>query len=129
MDGRARCGRILIGIVRIGQSYRFNREVAVRLLEPAGVRAWQNVYVVSACLFSLCIGLLAGRVLMFEVAVSHMLVTVVAFAYGIGLIVRVAVRPLIAGVQVALLLSAPTVVAALNQGTVYFRGAPFFFFK
>jgi signal transduction histidine kinase/CheY-like chemotaxis protein len=116
---------LALGIVRIGQSHRFNREVAVRPLEPAGVRAWQNVYVVFACLFSLCIGLLAGRVLMFEDAVSHMLVTVVAFAYGIGLIVRVAVRPFIAGVQVALLLFAPTVVAAANQGTVYFAALLF----
>ena len=109
-----------LGILQIAQSCRFNREVAVRPLEPHRVRAWQNLYVVFACLFSVCIGMLGGCVLMLDDAVSHMLITVLAFAYRNRTIIRVAVRPIIAGVQVALVLFAPTVVAAFNQGTVYF---------
>ena len=71
----------------------------------------------AAGLFSVCTRLLLARALVQADTVSHLLASLVVFAYATGMVVRAAVRPLLAGTQVLAILVAPTTVAATYIGT------------
>jgi signal transduction histidine kinase/CheY-like chemotaxis protein len=103
---------VLIGLGRIGLNLTFNRRAARTPLDIASATSWQALYGIAAGLFSACTGLLLGRALVQADTVSHLLASLVVFAYATGMVVRAAVRPLLAGSQVLLILLAPIAVAA-----------------
>lgn len=108
---------VAVGCGRIGLSLVFQRRRARKPLDIESARLWQTLYGIAAGLFSACTGLLLARALAQGDTISHLLASLVVFAYATGMVVRAAVRPLLAGSQVLAILLAPTAVAAAYIGT------------
>jgi signal transduction histidine kinase/CheY-like chemotaxis protein len=108
---------VLIGIGRIGLSLSFRRRTAQTPLDVESASVWQMLYGVAAGLFSVCVGFMLARALVQNDTISHLLASLVVFAYATGMVVRAAVRPLLAGCQVIIILVGPSAVAAAHLGT------------
>ena len=108
---------VVVGLGRIGLSLAFQRRKARQPLDVERASLWQALYGMAAGLFSVCTGLLLARALVQADTVSHLLASLVVFAYATGMVVRAAVRPLLAGTHVLAIQVAPTTVAATYIGT------------
>ncbi|SFI29372.1 diguanylate cyclase [Bosea sp. OK403] len=100
-------GRVLITV-----AYRRARP---RIQSAEQARRWERRYAVGGFAFCALLGGVAAYVFLTGDASAQLLIATVLVAYPCGMIIRVAVRPMIARVQLVLTL-APPIVASLVNG-------------
>jgi diguanylate cyclase (GGDEF)-like protein len=100
-------GRVLITV-----AYRRARP---RIQSAEEARRWERRYAVGGFAFCALLGGVAAYVFLTADTSAQLLIAVVLVAYPCGMIIRVAVRPVIARIQLVLTL-APPIVASLANG-------------
>ncbi len=103
---------VTLGRVLIAAAYRRARP-GIRSTEQA--RRWERRYALGGFSFTTLLGGLAAYVFLSDDASGQLLIATVLVAYPCGMIIRVAVRPVIARTQLILTL-APPIVACLVNG-------------
>jgi diguanylate cyclase (GGDEF)-like protein len=100
-------GRVLIAV-----AYRRARP---RIQSAEQARRWERRYAVGGFAFCALLGGIAAYVFLSDDASTQLLIATVLVAYPCGMIIRVAVRPMIARTQLVLTLALP-IVACLANG-------------
>ncbi len=97
----------LSGLILLTTLGRMSLVVAYRVRKPVGdpaesLRRWEARYAMGSYFISLLIGLFNLRALMLQDSIINMLVVGILFGYGSGLVTRLAVRPKICLISMAL---------------------------
>ncbi|WP_203565936.1 GGDEF domain-containing protein [Aurantimonas aggregata] len=106
---------IIIVAGRVLNSAAYHR-AAAEVTTARIARIWEIRYAIGGAAFAAVVGLFAAYVIWSGTPTSQLLAATVMLAYPTGMIARVAVRPAIARLHLALALS-PPIVAALSLGT------------
>ena len=106
---------LVVGAARVVLARRYGAALE-KQMTFADARRWEMAYGMAGVCFCVAVGGLAAWTFLTHAGPVTLMAAVLLFAYPTGMIVRVAVRPNIARVQLAVCLSIP-VMACLASGT------------